>query len=183
MVVQDKTNHYFSLRISPYRTIENKIDGVVITLVDVTKMRQAEKVRRLATIITDSNDAVTVLNLDGTITAWNKGAEKMYGYSEKEALKMNIYDFVPENKKQETDEMIDSIRSGKIVKSYETERIKKDRHVLDVHLTVTKLVDDRGEITAIAATERDNTEIKLLKADYERRIEHLKKHLEEQKSR
>jgi two-component system CheB/CheR fusion protein len=148
---------------SPYRTIENIIDGVVITFVNITKIKRAEKVlrdsetnRRLAAVVRDSNDAITVQDFEGNITAWNKGAEKMYGYSEDEALKMNIYDIVPENKGKEASAFIKKVLK-KDIESFETQRINKDGKQLNVWLTVTKLVDDDGNPVAIATTERDIT--------------------------
>ncbi len=58
---------------------------------------QEERLRRMATVIQDSNDAITIQDLDGRILAWNRGAEKIYGYSESEALQKNIVDTVPES--------------------------------------------------------------------------------------
>ncbi|MBN2439600.1 MAG: PAS domain-containing protein, partial [Deltaproteobacteria bacterium] len=73
--ILSQDNIWYSLRAIPYRTAENIIDGVVMTFMDVHKVKQADKVRRLATVLEDSNDAVTVLDLEGKILAWNKGAQ------------------------------------------------------------------------------------------------------------
>ena len=81
---------WYSLKVMPYRTTGNVIDGVVMTFVNVHKIKQADKFRRLATVVADSNDAVTILDMDGNILAWNKGARQLYGWTESEALKMNI---------------------------------------------------------------------------------------------
>jgi two-component system, chemotaxis family, CheB/CheR fusion protein len=161
--VQDKNNNWFAIRISPYRTIENIIDGVVITFVNITKIKRAEKVlwdsevnRRLAAVVRDSNDAVTVLDFEGNITAWNKGAVNMYGYSEDEVLKMNILDLVPEDKRKEALAFIKKLQKED-VESFETQRITKDGKQLNVWLTMTRLVDDDGKPMAIATTERNIT--------------------------
>ena len=126
------------------------------------KMKEEAELRRLATIVTDSNDAITVVDMDEKITAWNKGAENTYGYSKKEALGMNIFKIVPEDKKQETHDIIEKIKMDQVVGSYETQRLTKDGRVLDVWLTVTKLVNDEGNAVALATTERDVTEKKRL---------------------
>ncbi|MDH4231050.1 MAG: PAS domain S-box protein [Nitrospirota bacterium] len=118
------------------------------------------RLRRLATILEDSNDAVTAQDLDGTITAWNKGAERMYGYSEAEALGMNISRIIPEDGKKDAGDIIEKIRSGHPIESLETARVTKDGRVLDVWLTITKLVDNDGTIVGVATTERDITNIK-----------------------
>jgi PAS domain S-box-containing protein len=117
-------------------------------------------IRRLAVILRDSNDAITVLDLEGNITAWNKGAENMYGYSESEALRMNISQIILPDKKKEEKEFFEQIASGRIVESYETQRITKSGKILDVWIVVTCLKDDDGVIDSIATTERDITDIK-----------------------
>ena len=114
--------------------------------------------QHLNTILTDSNDAITVQFLDGKIAVWNKGAEKMYGYSEAEALKMNISEIVPGDKKHEALNLIKQIKTGEVVESLETQRVTKDGKVLDVWLTATKMTEDKGNIIAVATTERDITE-------------------------
>ena len=117
-------------------------------------------IRRLAVVVKDSNDAITVQDLQGNIQAWNRGAEKMYGYTEAEALEMNIVQVVPPGKKKETMEYLEQIGSGKIMESFESQRITKNGKVLDIWLVVTCLKDDSGIIDSIATTERDITEIK-----------------------
>jgi len=117
-------------------------------------------IRRLAVVIKDSIDAITVQDLQGNILAWNKGAEKMYGYSETEALTMNILQFVPPDKKKEAEQYFEKIASGQIIESFETQRTSKSGKILDVWLVVTCLKDDSGSIDSIATTERDITHIK-----------------------
>ena len=158
---------WLSIRILPYRTIENVIDGIVITFVDVTEIKKGTQDRYLATVLRDSNDAVIVQDLDGKITAWNRGAERMYGYTESEALKMNISDIVPEPKRQEALELIDLIRDGKKIDSFKTQRLTKDGHIIQVWLTITKLEDQQGNVIAVATTERDITELEKLKKNKE----------------
>jgi len=132
--------------------------GVVITFVDITRIKVGESsIRRLATVVMDSNDAITAYDLEGNISAWNKGAKKMYGYSEAEAMKMNIRDIVPNDKKAEALDFVHKLKEEKEVSSLNTQRKNKAGRVLDVWLTVTKLVDDEGKTIAVATTERDVT--------------------------
>ena len=176
---QSKEGRWYFIRMMPYRTVENVIDGVVITFTDITKLKLAEtSLRRLATVVSDSNDAVIVYDLEGRITAWNKGAERLYGYTETEVLKMNIIEIVPEDKRQGTLGQIKQIKTGIPVESMETKRTTKDGRILDVWLTATKLVDDTGNIVAVATTERDITERKCSEAAYKKTIEELKRQLE-----
>jgi len=90
--------------------------------------------RRLAVVVRDSNDAITVQDLQGNIMAWNKGAEKMYGYTEAEALGMNIAQILAPETKKEAMTYLERIASGKAVESLETQRVCRDGSVLDVWL-------------------------------------------------
>jgi len=134
---------------------------------------EAEAVlRRLATVVLDSNDAITVQTPDGTITAWNRGAELMYGYTEAEALGRNIREIVPDDMRGEALVFVEALERGEGMQSLETQRVTKDGRVLDVWLTVTALVDHAGRITEVATTERDVTERK-------RAEEELRRHRDE----
>jgi hypothetical protein len=140
--------------------------GVVTTEHDITERKRTEgSLRRLATVLRDSNDAVTMQDLEGNILAWNRGAERMYGFSEAEALTMNIEMLVPDRERESARGFLAAIRRGDVVKSLEVQRQTKDGRVLDVWLTTTKLVDDRGRPIAVATTERDITERKRAERD------------------
>ena len=90
------------LSASVVRDASGKPEYLVSITRDITERKKAEAdLRRLATIVTDSNDAVTVVDMDGRIIAWNKGAENTYGYRKDEALGMDVFKIVPEDKKQE----------------------------------------------------------------------------------
>jgi PAS domain S-box-containing protein len=115
--------------------------------------------RRLAVVLKDSNDAITVLDLNGNIRAWNRGAAKLYGYTEDEALTMNVAAMIPDSRKEST-AYIHQIASGEITESFETQRIAKDGKVLDIWITATCLKNDSGIIDSIATTERDITQLK-----------------------
>ncbi|MCL5281091.1 MAG: PAS domain S-box protein [Planctomycetes bacterium] len=129
--------------------------GIVM---DITARRQSEAdLRRLATVVLDSNDAVTLQDLDGHILAWNRGAELMYGYSAREALQMNIEVLVPPGARAQARSFLDAIQRGDEVVSLEVQRQTKDGRILDVWLTTTKLVDNEGHPVAMATTERDIT--------------------------
>ncbi|CAB1078492.1 Multidomain signal transduction protein including CheB-like methylesterase, CheR-like methyltransferase and BaeS-like histidine kinase [Olavius algarvensis Delta 1 endosymbiont] len=153
--VQSADGRYYSIRTAPYRTSENVIDGVVITFVDVTQAKKVEFERRLITVVKDSNDAVTIQDLDGNIKAWNRGAENMYGYSEAEALDMNISEIIPREEYGTVLKFIAQIKAHRDVSSFKTKRKTKDGRILEVWLTVTRLVNEQGQPIEIATTERD----------------------------
>ena len=150
------------LRIRPYRTLENVIEGAVITFADITEMkkaqaalRESEALRRLAVVVRDAHDAVTVQDLEGRILAWNPGAERMYGWSEAEALAMNIRDLIPEGQREEALAMVRQLARAEVLEPYRTQRIAKDGRIVEVWLTATALVNETGEVYAIATTERE----------------------------
>lgn len=152
--VQSKDGRFFTVRIAPYRTLENIIDGVVITFVDITLIKNLKAEHRLAAVVKDSNDAITVQDFLGNITAWNKGAEAMYGYSEAEALKMNIKELIPLGESEAELKFVQQIKTGLDVKPFKAKRKTKDGRILEVWLTVTRLDDDAGNPIEIATTER-----------------------------
>ena len=150
--------------------------GIASTERDITaRKREEENLRRMATVVRDSNDAITIQDFEGRITAWNHGAELMYGYSEAEALVMNIERLTAPGKVDEQKDFIRRLIAGEAITSFETQRVTKDGRVLDVWMTVTKLMDDAGKPIGIASTERDITERK-------REEENLRRMLELQKN-
>ena len=128
---------------------------------DITERKQQQQIRRLATVVLDSSDAITLKDFDGQITAWNHSAELRYnGHSEKEALQVNIRRLTPPDKETEHTEFVRRLTAGETVSSFETQRGTKDGRILDVWLTVTKVPDGTGKPIGIATTERDITERK-----------------------
>ncbi len=113
--------------------------------------------QRLIRVIEDSNDAVCLFDLRGNIMAWNRKAEKIYGYTATEALKLSIFDLTPFGLKQKTRQLLDDIGAGILVQPFETRRIAKNGSVVDICLTITRITQG-PEIVAIATTERDITE-------------------------
>jgi PAS domain S-box-containing protein len=152
--------------------------GLASTERDITaRKREAEEASRMATVVRDSNDAITIQDFAGRITAWNRGAELMYGYGEAEALAMNIERLTAPGKVAEQKDFIRRLEAGEAVTSLETQRVTKDGRILDVWMTVTKLVDEAGKPIGIASTERDITarkraeeEVHRLNAELEQRV-------------
>ena len=126
-----------------------------MTVMDIHRIKQAEKIRRLATVLEDANDAITVRDFKGRILAWNKGAENMYGWTKFEALNMTIEDLIPQEQRKEENAFIDKLKKGESVKAFKTRRVTKDGKLLDIWLTATVLTDESGQRIEIATTERD----------------------------
>jgi two-component system, chemotaxis family, CheB/CheR fusion protein len=153
--------HWNLRRMLPYRTTDNHIEGLVVTFVDIHGSKLAEeKLRRMAAVLRDCNDAVTVQDFDGRILAWNHGAEVMYGYTEKEALRRNGLVMIPASKRTEMRSIFRQLKRNQKILPLEVQRRTKAGKVLDVWLTISALLDDEGHPTAIATTERDITQRK-----------------------
>jgi two-component system CheB/CheR fusion protein len=159
--VKTTRGDWFKLRIQPYRTLDNVIEGAVITFVDITGMKRAEEalhkaneLLRLAVVVRDATDAITVQDLDGRILAWNPGAERLYGWSETEALLMNARERIPSGVRESALMQIHQLSLAKILAPYQTERICKDGTLINVCMTATALVNETGQMYAIATTER-----------------------------
>jgi two-component system, chemotaxis family, CheB/CheR fusion protein len=159
--VRSKAGKWFLLRIRPYRTLENVIEGAVITFTDVTEMKRAQAaliesqaLARLAIVLRDANDAIAVYQLDGRILAWNPGATRLYGWSESEALQMNVRDLVPEALRESALASLQQLSRAETLEPYRIQRMVKGGRIIDTSLTATPLLNGTGELYAIATTER-----------------------------
>ena len=122
---------------------------------DITELKHnLERARRLAAVVHDSSDAITVRDFDGRIRAWNRAAERMYGYSEEEALGLNVDRLVPKSARERETKQIERLRRGEAVDRFDTQRITRDERILDVTVNMSLLVDERGDPRAVAVTER-----------------------------
>jgi two-component system, chemotaxis family, CheB/CheR fusion protein len=160
--VQTRMGVWYLLRIRPYRTLENVIKGAVITFTDITEVRRAKEIlkeseamRRLAVIAHDSNDAITVQDLEGHIMAWNPRAESMFGWSEAEALTMNINNLIPADLKEGELVILKKLSNAEVLEPYHTQRLAKDGRIVEVWLTATSLVNAAGEAYGISTIERE----------------------------
>jgi len=133
----------------------------VLTFVDITEMKKtrealqkANDLFRLAVVVRDAHDAVTVQDPEGRILAWNPGAVRMYGWSEAEALLMNVRDRIPEGLQKGALAKIHQLSRAKILEPHLTQRIARDGSILEVSIISTALVNEAGQMYAIATTER-----------------------------
>lgn len=158
--VQLNDGQWFIMRIMPYRTMENLIDGVVITFSNITDLKTLEEVLGehdrlclLAGVTRELDDPVIVQDKAGTIRVWNKGADYLYGWTESEVLGRNARDFIAERARPEYDAVMERIRSGDPAHRFPTERLVKSGGTVAVNCTVTHL-NEKGKEIAIATTER-----------------------------
>jgi len=147
---------------------------------DVTGVKEAEEIKHyLATVVKQSDEAVYLHDAEGRIISWNTGAEKIYGFTEKEALQMKIWNIVPEHLMAEAQQLVNTVIAGAEVKSLETTRITRQGKVIDVRFSASVLVDAEKKVLSIAITERDITEEKRAKEKIREANRELEKALSE----
>jgi PAS domain S-box-containing protein len=130
--------------------------GAVNMLVDVTeRKRVGDAERLLAAIVESSDDVIISKTLDGTITSWNRAAERTFGYTAAEALGRHISLIAPPEGAEDMERILARIRRGERVDHYETKRRAKDGRIIDVSLTVSPVRDEAGTIVGASKVARD----------------------------
>jgi diguanylate cyclase (GGDEF)-like protein/PAS domain S-box-containing protein len=132
------------------------VGGLIGAILDITERNQAEKLlTEYAAIVESTDDAIVGKTLDGIITSWNKGAERMLGYSSVEIIGHSILDLIPEERHHEEQEILEKIRHGESVRHYETIRRCKDGHKIDLSVTISPLKNAQGNIVGASKIARD----------------------------
>lgn len=126
----------------------------------LTRNSAREAYERLATIVEASSDAIIGKTLNGTVTSWNTGAAKLFGYSKEEMIGKSIEMIMPPESSTELAEILTAINRGECIKNRETIRVKKGGERLDVSSTISPIVRYDGTISGAAAVDRDITERK-----------------------
>ena len=159
--VQTAAGTWYRLRVQPYRTLDNVIEGAVITFVDIDEtvrtrdaLRQANDLLRLSVVVRDAHDAITVQDLQGRILAWNPGAVRLYGWSEAEALQMNVRQRIPPDRQEQALSRVHHLSQAEVLEPYCTQRLTKGGALVTVSMVSTALVNENGQMYAIATTER-----------------------------
>lgn len=125
------------------------------------KLKNTEQaLKQFEAIVASSDDSIVSLTLEGFITSWNKGAERIFGYTQKEVLGRPISFLIPEKYKQDEVTLLERIRNGSAVKHYETVRKCKDGKLIDISVSLSPVLDQDGKIVAAAKVARDITERK-----------------------
>jgi PAS domain S-box-containing protein len=127
--------------------------------VEITEREQATEAReRLAAVVESSEDAIVSKNLNGTITAWNPGAERLFGYSTSEAVGKSMRMLLPAERANEEGDILDRIGRGERVEHFETIRVRKDGGKIDVSVTISPIKDSHGVIVGASNIDRDISE-------------------------
>jgi PAS domain S-box-containing protein len=132
---------------------------------DVTFTKRLEReALRLAAIVSSSDDAIVSKDLNGVIQTWNRGAERMFGYTEEEAVGKPITLIIPKERLAEETEVLSRVRAGLSVEHFETVRQRKDGTAIDISLTVSPVRAPGGQIVGASKIARDITEQRRLRA-------------------
>src|SRR6202158_3409821 len=145
----------------PVRNISGDVLEYVGTSIDVTERKRGEQATRLlAAVVESSHDAIVSKDLDGIITSWNKGAERLFGYPAEEAVGENITLIIPSDRRDEERAILERLTRGERVDHFETVRMRKDGSLLDVALTISPMKDAAGRVVGASKLARDITERK-----------------------
>jgi PAS domain S-box-containing protein len=125
------------------------------------KIEASEKaLAKLAAIVQHSEDAIISKTLEGIVTSWNPGAEKIFGYSPEEMIGQSIMKVIPEDRLSEESEILERIRQGEGVSHFETQRLDKDGELIDISLTISPIKDGKGNITGASKIAHDISQAK-----------------------
>jgi PAS domain S-box-containing protein len=145
---------------TPFPRVLHDADGNVVgginMLLDITARKEAERTRsHLAAIVDSSDDIIISKNLDGVITSWNKGAERMLGYTPDEAIGQHIFLIIPPEYRAEEVTILERLKRGQRVEHFETVRVAKNGTRLDLSLTISPVRDGRGRVIGASKVARD----------------------------
>ena len=149
--------------------------GTLVTAAirDITERRNAEaRLRHLAALVESSDEAIIGETVDGRVVSWNRGAERLYGYSAQEVIGRSISLLMPNDRQHELEEILEQIGRGERIEHYETVRRHKNGGVIEVSLSVSPVIGPEGRVDGAAGISRDITERK----QFESRLRFLADH-------
>jgi PAS domain S-box-containing protein len=173
---KDGTLIDLSLTISPVKDATGRIVGASKVARDISERKHAEEATNLlAAIVDSSDDAIISKSLDGVITSWNKGAERLLGYSAGEAVGQHIFLIIPDDRRAEEITILDKLKRGERVNHFETVRRRKDGTMIHLSLTISPVKDATGKVIGASKVARDITESKRIEQALRESEERLRK--------
>jgi PAS domain S-box-containing protein len=155
----DGTKRSVLVNIAPLYDGAGKQCGAINVFIDVTERKRADaSAARLAAIVEHSEDAIFSTDPQGIITSWNRGAQRLYGYSSVEAIGNCVTMILPENRRDEEQRILQRICAGEALENFETVRQRKDGTQFHVSLTVSPVKGPNGKITGVSKVARDITD-------------------------
>lgn len=144
---------------TPLRNASGEVTGAVNMLVDITERKRAEELtQRLAVVVESSDDAITSETIDGTITSWNNGAQRLFGYTADEIIGKSSMILAPEDRRAEETNILDHLGRDEHVQHFETLRRRKDGSAVWVSLTISPIKNAGGKVIGASTIARDITE-------------------------
>ncbi len=137
----------------------DKLSGSSDQNIGIVRPESIEELRQhFAAIVESSDDAILSKNLDGTITSWNRGAERLFGYSSEEVIGKSVTILIPADRQDEEPSILARLRLGERIDHYETVRRRKDGSLVDISLTVSPIRDSGGMVIGASKIARDITD-------------------------
>ena len=151
----------YQMQVRPYRDVNDVINGVVITFVDISASRSHEVDRaKLAAIIDSSDDAIFSNDPAGVITGWNAGAQAIYGYAPAEVIGQPMAMLVSGAQAADWPAILKRLMGGEAIHHFDWTHLAKDGRVLDISMTLSPIRSDEGKIIGVSAIGRDISERK-----------------------
>jgi PAS domain S-box-containing protein len=148
-----------SLMVSPLKDEAGNVVGASKIARDIGDRLRVDELRfRLAAIVESSDDAIISKDLNGIITSWNHGAERIFGWREEEIVGRSVLTLIPPSLHHEEPEILRKLRAGERIEHFNTERIHKDGHLVDVSLTISPVKNAQGQVIGASKVARDITE-------------------------
>ena len=174
IVIKRLDGTYVDVSAASTPVLYHAIPHVITILRDISERKKSEEIKsQLASIVLNSIDAIYAMSLDGQIQSWNPGAERLYGYSEKDAVRRNIALVIPPGKNDEMIYLLNKVSKGDRVDAFETKRMRKDKTIIDVALTISPVREESGIITGASAISRDITFKKMVEEELRKYAEEL----------
>jgi PAS domain S-box-containing protein len=163
----------------PYPTLlydsDGKFVGAINMLVDVGDRKRADEYAgRLAAIVESSDDAIVSKDLNGIITSWNAGAERLFGYTAEETIGKPVTMLMPPERYDEEPGILERIRRGEPIDHYETVRRRKDGSLVDVSLSISPVKNAQGHIVGASKIARDITQLRRTRERQELLLKEMK---------
>ncbi len=143
------------------------VAGLYGTVQDISERKRAElQSVRLASIVEYSDDAIISKTLAGLVTSWNRGAERIFGYTAEEMIGSSIRRLIPDTRPDEEDDILERVRHGESVQHFETTRVRNDGRPIEVSVTVSPMRDGSGAVIGASKVARDITDRKRLERQF-----------------